>query len=197
MKRSLMLAALMLLASQCGEPPVTSGTGGGSANPNTTELDLVSGSRLKAIRQKSPDGASQPYTVGGSVWWDSQLHLYCVLFTSSNTCLPIGPLAASGPDGATWFADSSCATPLLFESNTTDLNMLFPGLPAPGAPQYVTDFNGANVYAVGGAFSGAAYVLSGNGSCTAGGALQPGGLYYRGSVVPQSTFVQFTLAIDP
>jgi hypothetical protein len=201
LRRCLIALLSTLSLMHCGTPPENSGGGGGGhsgagggAPLNTTDSDLVSGTRLKAIRQKSPDGASLPVAIGGSMWWDSQLNVYCVLEPGSNTCLPLGPVSVYGTDSQLWFADSTCTTPLVIQNSTTDWSTLLPGLPAP-LPKYAADFTNPVVYDVGMPFSGTPYVQSGSGCTT--GTNPPAALFLRGSSVPLSTFVQFTMAIDP
>jgi hypothetical protein len=191
-------------------PPDGGGAGGGAAL-GTADNDLVSGSRLKAVRLRGSDGALIPSAGLGWMLWDSQLSDYC----SPTSASSVNGRLLTGSDGPTYcvppalpegqyFADRACSTPLAGGMFTAYASAMTLGI-APGLPRSkpihlgvrgLSD-GGVAVNELAGQFSGQAWVGVGDTGCAQADPQTQPTLWSLGASTPMSTYVEFTGSIDP
>jgi hypothetical protein len=157
--------------------PVASFEPGTTSGPSGPFSGYRSGSRIQLKTVSSPDGARSLAS-----WHDALLGVDCYFYTATDgatRCLPL----SMGYLG-TFFADSTCSTPLAYTGCGE----------APAFGETTQGCGGsATYYSLGAAYSGPAYARSGS-TCTlvAGPVLDP--LYRVGAAVPASTFAEGTLS---
>lgn len=119
------------------------GTGGTGGAIGQIEQAQVSGTRLKAVRFSSGDGASQTVSLYG-LWWDTQLQQYCSVTESrANSPCKIEDQMHRSADGL--FADAQCTRPAAHLTKRTFIaaleaqrpyQVLTNGMPSDGGTGY-------------------------------------------------------------
>lgn len=202
------------------------GTGGGRPLPiGIGEQQLISGSRLKAIRFISAEGAQAPY---GSLFWDKQLGIACSPATGSGyafasyyqvftqqdlgngRCYPsLIAYDYGGIFGAAAYRDGTCTQPLSFGLQSFYTQYFGKGA---GPPSPMGIFSPTNVkYGLrstdGGLYTGvytratlhtgALFTKLDDGGCRS--TPRDGGYdyYVLGADVPESEFAEMTVVVDP
>lgn len=201
-----------------------SGGGAGGGVFGVADQQLVSGSRLKALRFIGADGAQAPF---GTVYWDSQLSIACnpsqmpyyflsyyqtftQLDVGTARCYPSLVAAGSLYGTTTTFADPSCTQPLWYGISSF-YSYYFGRKSGASSPKGI--FSAANVrYGMRPTDGGSPYVMQ-----ITRATLHSGGVYDKqedggcvhmpdagvldwytpGADVPDTEFVEMNLAIDP
>ncbi len=211
---------------------VGSGTGGGGAGgggvlpvpPGQNDQQLISGTRLKAVRLISSDGAQAPYA---SVFWDTQLQIACApsstvyafasyyqVFLQPDVgrarCYPSLVAYDIPYVTAVGYRDSACSQQLT--AGLQSFYRQYFGVSS-GPPSPMGIFSAAGVkYGIkpvdGGTYYTGTYVratqhtgavysrVGGDGGCVLSSAAS-GDFYVLGADVPETEFAELTVAIDP